>query len=418
MPTSPPPRPPPPALPVADRPAAKDALADKTGDHAAADAPAATAASTMASAPSSTRGGPILPPGVRLDPSLPHLLAAHAPAHLGAHLYAPSTLLPPLDRHINATFTVRVARAFLAYENPRVRKRALWGTGIYTDDSDLVAMLLHSGALVLPDPTTAHLPTPAPATADLDVTLRVYPRLAHYPGSLHHGVHSRAWRHHDGVSLAIEAVTPVPRQPPGAVVTTGRRARKARLNDALRLYKWTTRARPTFDAPAVDAVVTFAPAGHAALAYHPALQGMLANKSFYAASVDDEFHFRYAPATGTYTIEHRRAAPIPFCTPDHAKVVMTDVPWTALTFRPAGIKVGARSNADFTPRTTRNGGVRGASDDLDSVHGSASEDEEETDARQSRLAVRCTYVYFDRSEKEEEEEGMDVDGEVGGTLRV
>ncbi|KAJ3367600.1 hypothetical protein GGF31_007413 [Allomyces arbusculus] len=425
MPTSPPPLPTPPALPAADRPAAAAAAPADKSDHAgsAADPPRAattTAVPTTAAetpAPSSTDdGGPILPPGVRLDPSLPHLLVAHAPAHLGAYLYAPSTLLPLLDRHVNATFTVRVARAFLAYENPRVRKRAVWGTGIYTDDSDLVAMLLHSGALALPDPT-ADILKPRTVT-DLDVTLRVYPRLAFYPGSLHHGVHSRDWRHHDGVSLAIESVTPVPRQPPGALVTTGRRARKARLNDALRLYKWTTRTRPTFDTPAVDAVVTFAPAGHAALAYHPALQGMLANKSFYAASVEDEFHFRYSPATGTYTIEHRRATSIPFSTPMDARVVMADVPWTALTFRPAGIKVGARSNADFTPRTTRNG-ARGGNDDLDSVHGSASEDDEETDARRSRLAVRCTHVFFDRPSAEKEEVGrMDVDGEDGGAVRV
>ncbi|KNE64730.1 hypothetical protein AMAG_10080 [Allomyces macrogynus ATCC 38327] len=422
-----PPLPTPPALPAADRPAAAAAAAaaDKTSDHAAAaaaaaagtPAPAPTLTTAMATPSSTHDGGPILPPGARLDPSLPHLLAAHAPAHIGAYLYAPSTLLPPLDRHVNATFTVRVARAFLAYENPCVRKRAVWGTGIYTDDSDLVAMLLHSGALPLPDPTTADHLKPSTLT-DMDVTLRVYPRLASYPGSLHHGVHSRDWRHHDGVSLAIEAVKPVPRQPPGALVTTGRRARKARLNDALRLYKWTTRTRPTFDAPAVDAVVTFAPAGHAALAYHPALQGMLASKSFFAASVQDEFHFRYAPATATYTIEHRRAAPIPFCEPDPAKVIMTDVPWTALTFRPAGIKVGARSNTDFTPRTTRNG-ARSGNDDLDSVHGSASEDDEEPDARRSRLAVRCTYVYFDRTEKDEEEVGrMDVDGEEDGAVRV
>ncbi|KNE63538.1 hypothetical protein AMAG_08650 [Allomyces macrogynus ATCC 38327] len=411
MPTSPPPRQPPPALPAADRPPAASADCDHAAAAADSSAAAATAAMT-APPPASTRDGPILPPGVRLDPSLPHLLAAHAPAHLGAYLYTPSTLLPPLDRHINATLTVRVARAFLAYENPRVRKRAVWGTGIYTDDSDLVAMLLHSGALALPDPTSNSL-KPSSALTDLDVTLRVYPRLAHYPGSLHHGVHSRDWRHHDGVSLAIEAVTPVPPPPPGALVTTGRRARKARLNDALRLYKWTTRARPTFDAPAVDAVVTFAPAGHAALAYHPALQGMLASKSFYAASAEDEFRFCYAAATATYTIEHRRTTLIPYSTPDHVKVVMTDVPWTALTFRPAGIKVGARSNADFTPRTTRNG-ARSGNDDLDSVHGSASEDDDEDgmEPRRSRLAVRCMYVYFDRPGAEEVV-GMNVDGEEG-----
>jgi hypothetical protein len=45
-----------------------------------------------------------------------------------------------------ATIQVRIPAEFLSYRgNIAVRKSALWGTEIYTDDSDVVAMIIHSG---------------------------------------------------------------------------------------------------------------------------------------------------------------------------------------------------------------------------------------------------------------------------------
>lgn len=34
---------------------------------------------------------------------------------------------------------VRIASPYLTYDNIKVKKRELWGTDIYTDDSDVVA---------------------------------------------------------------------------------------------------------------------------------------------------------------------------------------------------------------------------------------------------------------------------------------
>ncbi|KAJ3079500.1 hypothetical protein HK102_003740 [Quaeritorhiza haematococci] len=97
------------------------------------------------------------------------------------------------------TIEVRVpAEHLLARMNLAVRKAAVWGTEVYTDDSDVVANTL--------DPKT-HLPD-----HDLLVTLRVLPRLVRYTGSLRHGILSRGWGSgHDGESLRVERVAKVVR---------------------------------------------------------------------------------------------------------------------------------------------------------------------------------------------------------------
>lgn len=58
---------------------------------------------------------------------------------LGFQLYSPQLLLPNLEDHVNGLMEIRVPARFLTFENVKVKKRALWGTDIYTDDSDIVA---------------------------------------------------------------------------------------------------------------------------------------------------------------------------------------------------------------------------------------------------------------------------------------
>lgn len=59
--------------------------------------------------------------------------------HLGVQVYSPQLLLPTLQGALNGLMEVRVPARYLTFENTRVKKRALWGTDIYTDDSDIVA---------------------------------------------------------------------------------------------------------------------------------------------------------------------------------------------------------------------------------------------------------------------------------------
>jgi hypothetical protein len=65
-----------------------------------------------------------------------------------AHRRTPKPL-PVLPDHINCTFTVRVAGRYVTRRSRQelVRRKALWGTEVYTDDSDVVAAAIHMGWL-------------------------------------------------------------------------------------------------------------------------------------------------------------------------------------------------------------------------------------------------------------------------------
>ncbi|EMR10623.1 hypothetical protein PNEG_01326 [Pneumocystis murina B123] len=114
---------------------------------------------------------------------------------LGEYIYTPSSPIPCLDGKLNGILTIRIARQYFhKSENDKIKKRALWGTDIYTDDSDIVAILLHTGRLGRKKPSS-----------DAIVKVRVLPRLIKYSGSLRYNIMSRGWKtRHDGESIMIE----------------------------------------------------------------------------------------------------------------------------------------------------------------------------------------------------------------------
>ncbi|KAG4304015.1 hypothetical protein PORY_002538 [Pneumocystis oryctolagi] len=114
---------------------------------------------------------------------------------LGEHIYTPFNPVPRVDGKLNGILTVRIAKQyFYKSENDGIKRRALWGTDIYTDDSDIVAILLHTGRLKKKRPSS-----------DAIVKVRVLPRLIKYSGSLRHNIMSRGWKtRHDGESIMIE----------------------------------------------------------------------------------------------------------------------------------------------------------------------------------------------------------------------
>jgi hypothetical protein len=92
----------------------------------------------------------------------------------------------------------------------QVRARQLWGTDVYTEDSDLVAVLVHAGFYSLPSSGTS----PPPGLAELRATLLLLPPqegasllsrrafkprdvltrpLAAYASTARHGLRSRCW---------------------------------------------------------------------------------------------------------------------------------------------------------------------------------------------------------------------------------
>lgn len=122
---------------------------------------------------------------------------------------------------------------------PSVRQRQVWGTDVYTDDSDVLLVLLHSGWLrvtrrerrprageqgagadAIRRARTAGeeriaVPGQKEAKAEdvptaLLVRLGVVPALVRYEGIERQGIRSRSWGNgHDGVSLRVEEVLPL-----------------------------------------------------------------------------------------------------------------------------------------------------------------------------------------------------------------
>lgn len=82
---------------------------------------------------------------------------------------------------------VRIAPQWMSNTNQQVRARQLWGNGIYTEDSDLVAALMHSGFYSISLQS-------APATvAEVRAVVRLLPAELNYPSASRHSIRSRAW---------------------------------------------------------------------------------------------------------------------------------------------------------------------------------------------------------------------------------
>lgn len=191
---------------------------------------------------------------VNIDPVLSSV--SHLPRHhLGSTLYTPRIGMPnaktpfesakfgymttpqPLPRfegRENCTFTIRVPRFRIdsSRREEICTRRALWGTGVYTDDSDPVAAAVHSGYmrgawgedvdenmldLEIKD-THQHAPQPAeeetdrrppvpPTGKDLHITLLILPKLERYESSVLFGLKSRGWDGtHDGMSFKVQRI--------------------------------------------------------------------------------------------------------------------------------------------------------------------------------------------------------------------
>ena len=138
--------------------------------------------------------------------------------------------IPRLEGKENCTLTVRIPQPYLTKEE---RKRvchtcAVWGTDIYSDDSDPLAAAIHAGwvrgewgddidfsmlelnssddldtkdTVFTTVPPKPMLPVPG---RDLHVTLLLLPTLQNYTPRIAHGIKSRPWGNdHDGLSYQI-----------------------------------------------------------------------------------------------------------------------------------------------------------------------------------------------------------------------
>ncbi|KAJ7975552.1 zinc finger CCCH domain-containing protein 13-like isoform X2 [Quillaja saponaria] len=96
------------------------------------------------------------------------------------------------------TLEIRIPAEHVTATNRQVRGGQLWGRDVYTYDSDLVAVLMHTGYC---RPTAS--PPPA-AIEELRATIRVLPPQDCYISTLRNNVRSRAWGAAIGCSYRVE----------------------------------------------------------------------------------------------------------------------------------------------------------------------------------------------------------------------
>lgn len=162
---------------------------------------------------------------------------SHTPARTKLNVSIQPNLIPSWrdPDQVNCTYTVRVSKTWLRRDEREAicAERCLWGSGIFTDDSDPVAAAIHSGyvkgawgewvdtALLeqiirqqnpMIDAGQENVPkelVEPPPGMDLHITLLILPQLVHYEGTVRYGLKSRSWPEepyaapHDGVSFMV-----------------------------------------------------------------------------------------------------------------------------------------------------------------------------------------------------------------------
>lgn len=182
-----------------------------------------------------------------------------------------SAPLPRFEGKENCLFTVRVPRWILSRSIEEIssgdtshlreicKRRHLWGSDIYTDDSDVIAAAVHAGwirgdfgmaeqdlqaidaedepqqngepARLIFDSRPAR-PANVPPGYDMHLTLLILPQLQSYAGSHKHHILSRDWivgKPHDGMSIMIHRMEFVLEGSADRGVGRDAKSRKARI---------------------------------------------------------------------------------------------------------------------------------------------------------------------------------------------
>lgn len=97
-------------------------------------------------------------------------------------MYDPNSRPQPI-----CTLQVDIPAQNLTTAFSEVKGRHLWGTDIYTDDSDLVCALMHCGYY------NATLKKPVASVAEMNVVIQLMPPQQTYPNYTRNGIRPRAW---------------------------------------------------------------------------------------------------------------------------------------------------------------------------------------------------------------------------------
>uniref|UniRef100_A0A7I4DEM4 Histone deacetylation protein Rxt3 n=1 Tax=Physcomitrium patens TaxID=3218 RepID=A0A7I4DEM4_PHYPA len=102
------------------------------------------------------------------------------------------------DNGSGPTVEIRIPAEHATTNNRQIRGSQLWGTDIYTNDSDIVAVLLHTGY---------YSPSPSPppnSILELRATVRILESQNMYMSTLRNSIRSRAWGGGSGCSYSVE----------------------------------------------------------------------------------------------------------------------------------------------------------------------------------------------------------------------
>jgi hypothetical protein len=112
-------------------------------------------------------------------------------------LYLPFYSLPDLSDYIGELIEVRIASEYLSTSNKALMERRIWGSDIYTSDSDAVCVLQHSGYFKIKElqPTNCE---------GVQVFLRVSKGRATYNSSQRNGIKSKKLNSYQGHSIKPE----------------------------------------------------------------------------------------------------------------------------------------------------------------------------------------------------------------------
>ncbi len=112
-------------------------------------------------------------------------------------LYLPYYPLPDLSEYIGEVIEVRISTEYLSKENKAFIEKRIWGSDIYTSDSDPVCILQHSGHFKIKD-------LPPSNFEGLSFYFRVSKGRSAYNASLRHGIKSKKMSNYQGHSIKPE----------------------------------------------------------------------------------------------------------------------------------------------------------------------------------------------------------------------
>lgn len=175
--------------------------------------------------------------------------------------------IPVFEGKDNSTFTIRVPRYYLTSSESGTdenfsleeicKRRQLWGSDIYSDDSDVVAAAVHSGWIkgdfgewnqdlrdicdnlseqgadeeaTMSMSARPKKPVKIPEGYDAHITVLVLPPLEKYASTHQHHIWSRGWeKTHDGMSYMIHSIEFVDEGPASRFTERGAAGRKSRM---------------------------------------------------------------------------------------------------------------------------------------------------------------------------------------------